>query len=331
MFVGKHESIQSIIYRIHRLHYITDFTNILDKNGRWNGLPKIHDGTLWAYRCICDKQILSILKTQMVVQVSQNRFDEPAPYRLDLQYFYRERRDCRIPNKVEIRYCMECIHESIATHGFCTFRIDWLNNRVCERHKRPLNYIPPNSRKDSQKYLDLLFQGSQPKEHINKFAVERYELERCKNGSTKLSLHFPPCIQEEFIYFIRKEMLLTSLDNENYQIFFGLGFTEFKEDELDRYQDVIKRAFLRFRYFKSNLLKKFSHEISLSVEKVPTDCESTQGLTEAFVVSEKSKCDDCMYFNCQKNTTISPSNKKSISEKFELIRKAVILEKMQGA
>lgn len=331
MFVGKHESIQSIIYRTHLLNSITDFANILDKNGRWNRHPKIMDGTLWAYSNFCDRQILSILKKQMIAKSRQDRLDEPAPYLLDLQYFYRERRDRRIPNKELIRYCMDCVHESIATNGFCSFKVNWLNGRVCERHKRPLNYIPPNSRKDSLKCLNLIFQGVQPKECVNKFAVECYEPENIKNGSTKLSLHFPPCIQEEFLYFIWKEMLLTGLDNENYQIFFGLGFTKFKEGDLDCYKDILKRAFFRFRHFKSNLLKKFSNEIYLSVEKVSTDCESTRGLTEAFVVCEKSNCDDCVYFSCLKNTSISHPNKKNISEKLELIRRAVIVGKIQDA
>ncbi|MDP4537956.1 hypothetical protein Q3O60_17385, partial [Alkalimonas collagenimarina] len=205
MYVLDDESIQSLIYRAHVLNGINDFANIIDNKGRWIGFPRIKIGTLDIYKKFGEKLVLSMLQRQGLAPYKGHRFEDPAPYRPNLAFFYRKSQKVKISNKHIIKYCTKCIQDNLFKHGFGYLKFEWIKSDFCQKHDTALQCIPQQSRMESLRCLDMIFRGESPSEcneltssnnHINSFSPS--------NGRHK-KLHFVSCLQEDFSCFIKEE------------------------------------------------------------------------------------------------------------------------------
>ena len=165
--IQKDESIHSLIYRTHMLNGISNFTNLVGSTGCWTSFPKILQGTLCYYKPIDEPLILSLMQQVGLAMKPQSMFDNPMGYIDEFFDFFRlatypKSRSFR--NK-KIKYCLNCIQDSIKQIGFGYFNVNWYYGDFCSKHNRPLLYIKATNQKSAINLLHLVYLGRNPKDY----------------------------------------------------------------------------------------------------------------------------------------------------------------------
>lgn len=320
MYVLDDESIQSLIYRAHVLNGINDFANIIDPKGRWIGFPRIKIGTLDIYKKLGEKSVLSMLQRQGLAPYKGHRFEDPAPYRPSLAFFYRKSQKVKKSNKYLIKFCTKCIQDNLFKHGFSYLKFEWITSDFCQKHNAALQCIPQLSRVASLRCLDMILRGEIPpecneldssKDHINSFVSS--------HGRYK-KLHFATCLQEDFSCFIKEEKYSIGEDVDDI-LRFSLSKGKVSDAFLSE-QYVVKDIFNAIKDSKSSVLKKFL-EKHAELKIIQTGVLSHSSLCETVLKSNRENCSLCKHTTCLSNRAVKRHQKFDFSRVCEIVHRAI--------
>lgn len=292
------ESIHSLIYRSHLLIGIDDYRNIINSKGLWIEFPKIKPGTLKIYKNIGEINILSILQRQALALSSKHRFDHPAPYKSDLEYFFGISRKNSKPNGLLVKFCMKCINEDIHNHGFSCFKMHWFNSSHCKKHSTPLFYIPKISRKNTLYCLEMIFRGETPESCLEVSGEEQGYFYLPPERRKKKQIYFSECLKVKFTFFLSQESFPPNL-----------GVSERLRTLLERGHPpmfYMKKIFLAKNVFdalknsRSEKLKSFLNNNS-EIKHFYTGVLDENSIRESVLKSKTDDCNKCNYRLCHLN------------------------------
>jgi hypothetical protein len=199
------ESLYSIIYRTHVLHGISDFSNILTVQGRWESFPRILDGTIQYFEPIDEQVIFNCLMEANLTSYTNKVFVLPTSFLKDIKAVLYK--NYRPPikyqrNKEKIKYCINCIHEHINEYGFAIHKQSWIGSSYCEVHKKNLTCISSYDRFHSLSALTSIFLGKPvvliDEEEKIISNVKTQDNTFFDNNSTKQIPYLAPCIKNFF-------------------------------------------------------------------------------------------------------------------------------------
>lgn len=319
MHVLDDESIQSLIYRTHVLNGINDFSNIIDIKGLWISFPRIKIGTLDLYTKLGEKSVLSMLQRQGVAPYKGHRFDDPAPYRSSLALFYRKNTEVRRFNKYTIKFCNQCIQDSLFKHGFGYLKFEWIKSGFCQKHDTALQIIPQQSRVESLRCLNMVFRGELPLE-CKEFASSKNMNSFAQSNRSHKKLHFASCLQDDFSFFIKEERHSIGEDIDEM-----LRFSLSKGVISDSYFSqpyVTKYIFNALKDSKSAALKKFLEKYA-ELKIMQTGVLSSSSIFEKVLKSNREDCALCKHTSCVSNRAITRPKKVNLLLICELVQNAI--------
>ncbi|WP_338294519.1 hypothetical protein [Planctobacterium marinum] len=290
------ESLQSAVYRLHLVHGLTQFTNVISPKGEWKGFPRIKAGTLGLYGQIGEKRILKMLQRQGLVSRAENRFDLPHLYQKELTCFFRK--PSRIGNRVErnipINYCTDCVRDSIERFGVGYFKSEWLKHGYCNIHNKPLNKLPKTSLKESLRCLEVIMRGIKPSEYANTLAPKGSDY----IYKQKKLLYFAPCWQEDFIEFIKSKRFLFGEEVDKH-LRFSIVSDQLSEDFLEEIY-VVKDVYEALVRAKSAYLSQFISK-GAEIKTVGTGVLRKSSIKQRILKNKMKACQSCDYISCPAN------------------------------
>lgn len=146
-FAPYDESLHSFLIRNQLLHDPeTKPVGVISKSGGWLQSPFAHRSVQHIFHNYPDHELLE--RIDMDIQVDgqgNNLFDCPVSYSSCIEKtFFSDREPLKYVSGVEyeIRYCLDCINESIEKSGYGYFKFFWDKAAYCLVHSKPLKQLP---------------------------------------------------------------------------------------------------------------------------------------------------------------------------------------------
>tara|TARA_B100000700_G_scaffold92408_1_gene104349 strand:+ start:566 stop:1252 length:687 start_codon:yes stop_codon:yes gene_type:complete len=165
------ESIFSFIYRLYLLNGVKKFDHLVNLKGFFIFPARVEFGTEYLFKKVNESQILQALEDSNRI-INQgfdvNTFNHPFGLIEELKDFYHlsEKQDIvfgrlvsRERYSVVIKVCLDCIADSLKTNGFGYHKLEWLFEKKCHKHKKPLIIINEGTRMRTVKQLKLALAG----------------------------------------------------------------------------------------------------------------------------------------------------------------------------
>jgi hypothetical protein len=297
------ESIQSFIYRVAAtygyLSAVTDAHNIIDSNGLWYKTPVVQQRYIHLFARFDERYLANILKASHAEEQERGVFSDPTSYTKTLRaVFYSCQSDKKSTGQLEIRYCLDCIKESIAARGYGYFFSDWLTASFCTVHKAPLRCVVAITRSKSFDAMQRILGGKHPAEFISCNVPQFYEgLGDFSNTVDLFKVKFSPCLKAGFVHWLRKHHRDLDDDvakrvylHERYELWSKFVCVT------GRYKDVssalIERIFVAMQPKYNEQLKLF---LIKNATIVHVNCGITKAdrLTEPLAIVKGNTCGHC--------------------------------------
>lgn len=294
--VNSNESLYSLIFRTHIVYGILDFSNIIRANGALEPLPKILKGTLHLYEPIDDFLFLNLLRDLGFAKELKFAFSNPFHYRNDLNYLFgfSKRVRTNLAGTHEVRYCLECVKDSIIEFGYGILKSEWYKNRYCFKHEKCLNYFVPKGRKKTVDSLKCVLRGEHP-EYSLEISSEYQNINFFSPYAAAQVEYILPCLVNELKRFILYNIELI------------------KNDILGRKYNISHVFYPKVMDFIINQLKKHNFSFRLFwdenaiLESIPGGVVDKNSIyVEAFKM-KSADCQNCKDYHCYINMTIKGS------------------------
>jgi hypothetical protein len=168
-FAPYDESLHSFLIRNQLLHDPeTKPVGVISKSGGWLQSPFAHRSVQNIFHNYSDHELLERIDIDIQVDGQENNlFDCPVSYSLCIEKtFFSDREPLKYVSGVgrEIRYCIDCISESVEKSGYGYFKFFWDKAAYCLVHSKQLKQLPLLGSKVALDLVKSILRGCDPNE-----------------------------------------------------------------------------------------------------------------------------------------------------------------------
>ena len=304
----KDESIQSFIFRVSinsgYLSIPADIQNILDSTGYWRRIPKIDRLRQHLFQDFEERLLANLVKSNYVTAEDCGLFANPIGYISILKYVFFNGGACDIrAGKYKIKYCLDCIKESIYKYGFGYFPVHWLNTSYCAVHQSFLHCVKSKTRAESFAAIQYILKGMKPPDYTSCCDIE----DSCNiygdnvRNVDLFKVKFAPCLKAALLHWLRKHLReiddatarrahLQTSDMLLRQFVCTSGLYK-KVNDI-----VIERLFVAMQPKYNEQLKSFLVN-NAEIIRIKCGIKNVVNLTEQLAITKGNTCGSCTKYN----------------------------------
>ncbi|EUM20867.1 TniQ family protein [Enterobacter sp. BIDMC 26] len=135
------ETLHSFIFRVCLVNGMEQFSDVIGHNARWRKTIHLNKNIANFFKCYNDHDFLFLIRNSWQASKNTHMFSDPTKYLTDLKNLYAKGpRKGGIDKAPHIKYCMDCIIDSIKENGYGYFKSSWHHeySEKCVTHNKAL-------------------------------------------------------------------------------------------------------------------------------------------------------------------------------------------------
>lgn len=212
------ETLHSFIFRVCLINGEEQFSDVTNNNIQWLKTLQINARTMKYFADYSDRDFLILMRNSWQAVKNRKMFGNPVEYMSQISILLRKQPLTRRGSHAyPLRYCIDCIRESIKDLGFGYFKSYWHYDfaNYCHIHHKTLTHFNKVYKMQNHEILKTILRGEHPagsyspnqyKTHkIQKHAIILVdELKSNKSSSNNEgALFIAECLKKEIKSFIR--------------------------------------------------------------------------------------------------------------------------------
>ncbi|MDR3105148.1 MAG: TniQ family protein [Yokenella regensburgei] len=316
------ETLHSFIFRVCLVNGDENFADVTDHHVQWKEKLQLNVKTTKYFTEYSDNDFLFLLRNAWQAKRNIAIFDNPIEYMSEINSLLTRQRPRRgHGHNPQLKYCIDCIRESISKNGFGYFKSSWHHrfSEYCFIHNIPLTHYKKHSTVKPHEVLKTVISGEHPLGCYNILRKYKPRKERQPLLTTDIDtfvertlpydhgefIFISKCLRTEIENFIRiypndlpKMALISDVFNK----------TIIRRPYNERYlfQDYILSKILRcffeenFQPFMTFWKKNASKTVLYCGVVKPTD------VTEhIYIYQDTDKCGVCKHLSCPMKTQLT--------------------------
>jgi hypothetical protein len=292
------ESLHGFLFRIQMVSGGVGFENLIDNFGLWYEFPQILDSMSNNLKSHRLQLLYDVVREHSITTKWYSSFETPFGHYEELKALFNKKQFRAMYAKrkrFRIKYCEQCIAESLVQNGFGFFRTNWLINDVCQYHDTVLSVIKHNTHHRAIKAVLDAMRGNKPEvghDKVNDLVISKKLMAAFDTTGFELGLLGPtlmPCAQK--------------LLKEQFNIIKRMR--PYSDDDSLQGSEIFGRTKQLYLLLKNKYPKYFEPFFSKNL-KYFTILKSygEQTITERFIKSQHKVCYDCDEIRCISNGRI---------------------------
>ncbi|WP_417763796.1 hypothetical protein [Shewanella sp.] len=300
----KDEALQSWMYRCLLVNGITDFSAVINNNGRWRKVPFFYKEYIPFFTFPSDKDILNLFLNSSI-QFLGSIPPEPWNYVTAIKKYLYNYKGNENNGSIIIKYCSSCIKESIVKNGFGYIKTDWLYDNHCKKHSKELDVIDKNSKKNVLTMLRSAFLGMEIKQ--GSIGLKRTFSKDVKTYTNMNN--FMPCFLMDF-YWIASDHRNDYFPEYEHVVFFNYNGIRKNivqlcgMDNLD-FLHFVRRKLIEYERLFPDLLKLFIERRAEIVTYV-YGINDPDSFSSNLITKKGRNCSKCVKWSKEGICPISP-------------------------
>ncbi|MEX1841664.1 TniQ family protein [Enterobacter cloacae] len=211
------ETLHSFIFRVCLVNGVEQYADVTGHNSRWRKTIHLNKNIAKFFKYYNDHDFLLLIRNSWQACKSAKMFSDPTEYMSDLKNLYTKGpRKGGIDKISHIKYCMDCIIESIKENGYGYFKSSWhyQHSEKCITHNKALTIASMTLDEKPCDTLKTILRGKHPvgsysvlsvtgpiKENIPPMyiSVNEYDTLPYDNGEF---IYIADCLKREIIKFV---------------------------------------------------------------------------------------------------------------------------------
>ncbi|EHZ1616406.1 TniQ family protein [Salmonella enterica] len=307
------ETLHSFIFRICLINGEEQFSDVTNHNVQWLKNLQLNVRTIKYFAEYSDLDLLILMRNSWQAIKSTTIFDNPVEYMSEINTLLRKQPLARRgTHNYPLKYCIDCIRESIKNIGFGYFKSSWHYELAgyCFIHNKALTHFKRNINMQPHEILKTILRGEHPAGSYSLIPNKNSTIEKTsliysnKIKSIELSfnnedyIYIADCLKAEIKNFIRtctvdlpKMALISDTFNK----------TKIKKPYKEGYlfQDNVLAKIIQC-FFTVNFEPFITFWQKNAAKKI-VYCGSvkTKDIFEfLFIYQNTDKCNRCEYFSC---------------------------------
>lgn len=311
------ESVQSWFFRHALISGESKFNSIIGTNGKWYFTPNLVKGWVVNIDSIPDLDLLLFLRKSGIANKKAGMFDNPVDYLREMSIVNpSENSYSASKGQISIRFCKECIEESIKENGFGYLKATWLSSTQCATHSTHLIQLTSVTRKDAVKDIQLALAGCPT--HSSKTSCDLDKDNNLYKETTHESpYHIMPCLLRDFYMWASKENTDPLLENthplfkyEHWAFLYSYGAKKEISDEF------LHQKYLYFKQTYPSQFKKFLDR-NAEVKEYKFSFRQKHSLSEMLLKSKSQNCSKCLRWASTNYCPIKPIKVVKLDYEFD--------------
>lgn len=159
------ETLHSFIFRVCLVNGDENFADVTDLHVQWKEKLRLNVKIMKYFTQYSDNDFLTLMRNSWQARKKVAIFDNPIEYMSEIKYLLR-RQDSRRGHghNHQLKYCIDCIRESINTNGFGYFKSSWHYRfaEYCFIHDIPLTHYKKHGSLQNHEILKTIISGEHP-------------------------------------------------------------------------------------------------------------------------------------------------------------------------
>lgn len=159
------ETLHSFIFRVCLINGAEQYADVTGHNSRWRKTIYLNKHIAKFFKCYNDHDFLFLIRNSWQASKSMKMFSDPTEYMSDLKNLYvKAPRKGGVDKISHIKYCMDCIIESIKENGYGYFKSSWhyQYSEKCITHNKALTIASMTFVEKPYKTLKTILRGKHP-------------------------------------------------------------------------------------------------------------------------------------------------------------------------
>lgn len=159
------ETLHSFIFRICLVNGDENFADVTDQNVQWKEKLQLNVKTEKYFTEYSDNDFLTLMRNSWQAKKNIAIFDNPIEYMTEIKSLLKRQRPRRgHGHNNQLKYCIDCIRESINKNGFGYFKSSWhyMFSEYCFIHNIPLTHYKKHSTVKPHEILKTIISGKHP-------------------------------------------------------------------------------------------------------------------------------------------------------------------------
>ncbi len=278
------ESVHSWVLRNLRVSGCLNLHSVIGTNGQWHTIPHLSKCVGINLVDFDDFELLVWLRKSNIAVKRAGIFDNPLDYiRSVYRVFTRLDLDKGTRGSIPIRFCSNCVQNSIQDHGFTYFKSEWLCGERCTIHNVPLMQLKVSRYKETLHSLGLVMSG-----HLESLESFEQATGRLSEPARESDYHVMPCLIFDFYRWASFKRRDRYLDGSHWEFYYQNLMRKPISDESIHYYfstDYPKRFPKQFGEFLSERLEVKEYRFGIS---------QPLSLKETLWKSNRHNCSKCL-------------------------------------
>ncbi|MBY8219784.1 hypothetical protein ACSEYT_00450 [Vibrio cidicii] len=303
------ESVQSWFFRQALLSGESKFENVIGTDGKWYGTPCLGSGCTLNLHSIPDLGLLRFLRKSGIANKDATMFDNPVNYVKQMSIVTPSKySSSNSKGQITIRFCEDCIGESIKENGFGYFKAEWLSSIHCSIHDVNLRELTSRNRQSAAVEISRAFSGRPVSESQISFDLDKDSHLYRESKSDEL-YHIMPCLLDAFYMWASKKSDNAELKYEYLDFYHQNGMRKEVSDE------YLHHKFMYFREHFPMQLKGFLERAS-ELKEYKFGFRQRFSFSETLVKSKNQNCSKCSYWRTTDFCPIKPIKVTMLNDDF---------------
>lgn len=159
------ETLHSFIFRVCLINGLEQYADVTGHNSRWRKTIHLNKNISKFFKCYNDHDFLLLIRNSWQASKSMKMFSDPTEYMSDLKNLYvKGPRKGGIDKISHIKYCMDCILQSIKENGYGYFKSSWhyQYSEKCITHNKSLTIASMTFDEKPCEMLKTILRGKHP-------------------------------------------------------------------------------------------------------------------------------------------------------------------------
>ncbi|MBT0587933.1 hypothetical protein [Alteromonas oceanisediminis] len=285
---AKGESLLSLIFRIYKVHGITDYSGIINLRGRWYSDPLIDREAHLIFKNIDKSLLFRVFRGMDKVHGGINLFHSPFTAVYNFENFLRfpSQRIGNSRGNFKVRFCQHCILEAISEIGFGYLKTSWLYVDRCDEHLSSLGTLISTSRPNAARELNNILNGALELSSSETSIVDGFSRNTLQRSSDFDKEHFiMPCLHQRLLKIINQNDYLMKL------------LKKYKGGPIYPVPRLDNDSYWKLIQVKSPLIQKF---IESEYKTITVQCQigNHTSIYDTVLKSKKFDCVRCTISDC---------------------------------
>lgn len=159
------ETLHSFIFRVCLVNGVEEYADVTGQTACWRKTPYLNENIARYFTGYNDHDFLTLIRNSWRAIRNAEMFSDPTEYMSDVKNIYvHHHRKRGIAHRTQIKYCMNCIRESIKNNGYGYFKSSWhyKYSGYCITHNKSLTVSPRISSGKPYELIKTILRGEYP-------------------------------------------------------------------------------------------------------------------------------------------------------------------------